>query len=112
MLKKFKDLFRRQQFPIQTFSYYIPGPPERKTPYRETHFDREFYSFINKGYEIISINLVPHQSPRQNGMWFIATVRALNEEAGKLNLGDAFNTPQDENFEIEHEIKLEINPNE
>lgn len=108
MLKKFKDLFIRKQFPIQTFTYYIPGPPERKTGYRETQFDRDFYSFINKGYKIISVNLVPHQSQKQSGMWYVATVQALNADAAKLDLESTFNVFQNEKIEIEYEI----NPNE
>lgn len=103
MLKKFKELLKRTEYPIQTFTYYIPGPPERKTCYRETQFDREFYSFINKGFEIISIKTVAHSGQKQSGMWFIATVRALNEEAAKLDLGEAFNTPLDDDFVIEYE---------
>lgn len=106
MLKKFKNLFVRQRFPIQTFTYYIPGPPERKSGYRESQFDRDFYSFINKGYEIISINLVPHHSGKQSGMWYVATVRALNADAAQLDLGAGFNAPKDD------EIEYEINPNE
>ena len=103
MLKKFKQLFKTTEYPIQTFTYYIPGPPERKTSYRETQFDRDFYSFINKGFEIISIKTVPHHGPKQTGMWFIATVRALNEEAAQLNLGEGFELEKDEDLVIEYE---------
>lgn len=64
-----------KRYKIQTFTYYIPSPPQRETGYREKQFDKVFYEFINQGLEIISINTVPNTGPKGSGMWYVATVR-------------------------------------
>ena len=75
---------------IQTFTYFIPSPPKRDIGYREKQFDKYFYEFINKGYEIISINTQQCSDPNQSGMWFICTVRATNQDTQALDLSDSF----------------------
>ena len=82
---------------IQSFTFYIPSPPERKVGYREKQFDKVFYQFINQGYEIISIHTQANNNPSHSGMWFICIVRALNEKAEQLNLDSFFN----DNFVLE-----------
>jgi hypothetical protein len=87
MLNLIKNIFRPvNNFKIQSFTFYIPSPPERSTGYREKHFDKLFYQFINRGFEIISVNTESSSGTNQSGMWIICLVRALNEEANKLNL--------------------------
>ena len=76
---------------MQSFTFYIPSPPERKIGYREKQFDKLFYEFINQGYEILSINTQSNNNPNHSGMWVICIVRALNEKAEKLNLNAFFN---------------------
>ena len=75
MITKIKKLLFPKSYKIQTFTYYIPSPPQRDSGYREKQFDKVFYEFINQGLEIISINTVPNTGPKSSGMWYVATVR-------------------------------------
>jgi hypothetical protein len=89
MIKFIKNIFSSpKNFKIQSFTFYIPSPPARSSGYREKHFDKLFYEFINRGYEIISLKTESSSGTNQSGMWIICLVRALNEEASKLNLDD------------------------
>lgn len=80
------SLWRKKQFKIQTFTYYIPAPPARKTGYREKEFDKVFYEFINKGFEILNVQTQAHTGANSCGMWMIFTLRALTPEAEQLDL--------------------------
>lgn len=75
MISKIKRFLFPKRYKIQTFTYYIPSPPERDSGYREKQFDKVFYEFINQGLEIISINTVANTGPNSSGMWYVATVR-------------------------------------
>ena len=75
MITKLKRILFPKRYKIQTFTYYIPSPPERDSGYREKQFDKVFFDFINQDLEIISINTVPNTGPNSSGMWFVATVR-------------------------------------
>lgn len=90
MIKKIileiKQLFSPKSFKIQTFTYYIPSPPPRDSGYREKGFDKVFYSFINQGFEILSITTQANKGPNHSGMWVIATVRSTNKKAANLDL--------------------------
>lgn len=84
-----KNIFTpTNNFKIQSFTYYIPSPPVRSSGYREKHFDKLFYEFINRGFEIISFKTESSSGTNQSGMWVICVVRAINEEANKLNLDE------------------------
>jgi len=86
MINKIKRLLFPKSFKIQTFTYYIPAPPARDSGYREKGFDKVFYSFINLGYEIISITTQANKGQNHSGMWVICTVRSTNKQAARLNL--------------------------
>lgn len=89
MLNFIKNIFfPANNFKIQSFTFFIPSPPPRSTGYREKQFDKLFYEFINRGYEIISLQTESCSGTNQSGMWVICVVRALNEKANKLNLED------------------------
>jgi len=85
-MKWLSRLMGREEFKIQTFTYYVPAPPPRKTGYREKEFDSLFYQFINRGYEVIDMKTVPHTGVNQCGMWIIILARALNEDANAIDL--------------------------
>jgi hypothetical protein len=78
----------KSPFKIQSFTFYIPAPPQRNTSYREKQFDQTFCDFINHGFKIISINTQGHVGGNHSGMWFICVVQALTEEADQLNLSE------------------------
>ena len=79
------------KYKIQSFTFYIPSPPERKVGYREKQFDKIFYHFINRGYQIISTHVASNTNPSHSGMWFICVVRATTPEANNLDLDTYFN---------------------
>jgi len=79
-----------KNYKIQSFTFFIPSPPPRTTGYREKQFDKLFYEFINKGYEILSVNTQTATGEKHSGMWILFVLRATNEEAEKLNLDDIF----------------------
>ena len=89
MINLLKKIFKpTNNFKIQSFTFFIPSPPARSSGYREKQFDKLFYEFINRGYEIVSFNTQTSSGTNQSGMWIICLVRALNEEANELKLED------------------------
>lgn len=93
-MKWFSRLMGKKEFRIQTFTYYVPAPPPRKTGYREKEFDSLFYQFMSRGYELIDLKTVPHTGVNQCGMWVVLMVRALNADADKLDLDFEVTYPQ------------------
>jgi hypothetical protein len=87
--------FKKKSYKIQSFTYYIPAPNQKSLGYREKHFDRVFYEFINNGYEIISISTQTDHSPNKGGFWIICIVKATNRKSEELNLSEygPFSTP-------------------
>ncbi len=90
----------RKSYKIQSFTFYIPSPPLRKSGYREKQFDSIFYEFINSGYEVISFHTQNNNHPEHSGMWIICLVRATNQEASKLDLESEFTTKLNEKIDI------------
>lgn len=85
----FKILFKApNRFKMQTFTYFIPSPPARSSGYREKHFDKLFFEFINKGYEVKSITTQASTGDKHSGMWIICLVQATCKEAENLNIDD------------------------
>ena len=80
----------RNNYKIQSFTFFIPSPPARASGYREKQFDKIFYDFINKGYRILNFSTQASTGDKQSGMWMVFIVQALNKEAEKLNLDEIF----------------------
>lgn len=72
-------------YKIQSFTFYVPSPPTRKIGYREKEFDKIFYSFINKGFQILDIKTQSNTSQNQSGMWILIIVKSLKKSASSLN---------------------------
>ena len=84
-----KSIFNRSKRPnIQSFTYFIPSPPSRKTGYREKQFDKVFYEFVNKGFEVLSVHTQSNPSADSPGMWVLVTVKAITKKARLLNIDD------------------------
>ena len=73
-------------YKVQTFTYYIPSPPNRKSGYREKQFDKLFYQFINMGYSIIDMKTQSSTGEGSSGMWVLFVVQATNKKADSLDL--------------------------
>jgi hypothetical protein len=98
MIPKFiKNLFfssenRVNTFKKQTFTFFIPSPPPRSTGYREKQFDKLFFEFINRGYDVLDFKCESvNNRDGGSGMWVICLVQATNEAAEELNLDEEFN---------------------
>jgi hypothetical protein len=83
---------------IQSFTYYIPGPPERRHGYREKQFDNLFTKFINNGYEIISYQTVPHSGVTQSGMWVVCLLKQRDPSQEPKSFDDI-------ELELENELR-------
>ena len=81
----------KNNYKIQSFTYFVPSPPARTTGYREKQFDKLFYDFINKGYKIINFTTQASSGEKQSGMWIILLVQATNKHAEALKLEDILN---------------------
>ncbi|ATH08042.1 hypothetical protein BIY24_08780 [Halobacteriovorax marinus] len=76
-------------YKIQSFTFYVPSPPTRKVGYREKEFDKIFYSFINRGFQIIDIKTQSNANSTQSGMWIIIIAKSLRKSSAALNFEDA-----------------------
>lgn len=96
----FMKNLRPELYKVQSFTYYIPAPPERKSGYREKNFDSLFYKIINLGFEILEFKIVPQGQNDHSGFWVCFILRSKNKEASLEN----FN-----HIENEHEVHLNNN---
>lgn len=79
------------RFKKQTFTFFIPSPPPRSTGYREKQFDKLFFEFINRGYNVLDFKCqTTNNRDGGSGMWIICLVQATNKLAEELNLDEEF----------------------
>ena len=92
--------------PYRTFTYYVPAPPSRNTPYREKKFDQICFKVLSAGFEIVEFKTVAHQSESQNGFWAIFILSPISKEAQTMDLDllieESTQTAQNE-LEIEYD---------
>lgn len=110
MFKRLLSIFAGPKSPakdykIQSFTFFIPSPPPRSTGYREKQFDKLFYEFINRGYEIMHFSTESCSGEKHSGMWLVFVVKALNAEAEKLNLHDEFSEQLKSSAKVKEEIE-------
>ena len=94
-----------KDYKIQSFTFFIPSPPNRATGYREKQFDKLFYEFINRGYEIKHFSTQSCSGEKHSGMWLVFVVQALNAEAEKLNLHDDFSEQIKSSSKVKSEVE-------
>lgn len=95
----------KKDFKIQTFTFFIPAPPPRQSGYREKQFDKLFYEFINRGYEILHFSTQACTGENNSGMWLVFVLRATNADAEKLMLNDEFITDLKSRASVKEEIE-------
>ncbi len=86
IFNKFKSLF--SQYPLQTFTYFIPAPPERKQGYREKAFDQIIQKLTKMDFELVDIKTQAINNDSRSGMWAIATIKPLTKKASELSVSD------------------------
>lgn len=72
---------------IQTFTYYVPAPPARKSGYREKNFDQLASFFIRKGYKLLDLKVIPH-SHSPGGFWAIFLLQSNSLKTRDIDLTD------------------------
>lgn len=79
--------FLNGYFPLkkQTFTYFIPAPPVRKSGYREKSFDSLVQQLSQIGFKILDINTSTINDTERIGMWVVITVAPFTKEASLLD---------------------------
>ncbi len=95
------NIFRRllNPYPIQTFTYFIPAPPERKQGYREKSFDRLVEKLTKLDFELIDIKTQAINNNSKSGMWVIVELRAKSKKAYQLDISDFPNEEETEGLQ-------------
>ena len=100
MLKKISKIFKSipilNKKEMQTFTYYLPAPPNkgRNRGYRETEFDKLTQFIVEQGYSIIDIKTSSHSGPDNAGTWIICTIVPNQGKSKPLDLH--FDAPTEE----------------
>lgn len=86
---------------VQTFTYFIPAPPARKSGYREKNFDSLTNQLSEMGFDIVDIKTQTLSSKEQPGLFIILKLIAKTEEAKNLRPSEfpqEFNASSESNF--------------
>lgn len=98
-------------YKIQTFTYFIPSPPNRKTGYREKKFDSITQVIMSNGFKILNINCQTLSTEKASGMWVTMTIRPNNIESISIDLNslidDLENISQETEVEGVYQLDLE-----
>lgn len=88
LLKKLKSLFASEYQDVQTFTYFLPAPPARKSGYREKGFDNLIKELQIKGFHILDLKTQAISGNDQPGLWIIVSITPLTEEAKQMSPSD------------------------
>lgn len=86
ILNKIKSLF--SSYPTQTFTYFIPAPPERKQGYREKSFDQLIQKLTKMDFRITDIKTQALSHNSKSGMWVVVSIKPLSKQAHELAVSD------------------------
>jgi len=68
----------------QTFTYFIPAPPQRKSGYREKNFDSLINELVTMGFRILDTKTQTFSSEKVQGMWVVLTVAPFTKAATNI----------------------------
>jgi|GEM_PF-946660 len=88
MITRLLSLLTKEEKSFQSFTYYIPSPPERKAGYQEKHFDQIVNSILKHNYKINQLNCTPNTQEKHSGMWVICLFESTKKNALKYPLSD------------------------
>lgn len=66
---------------LQTFTYFIPAPPHRKTGYREKEFDKIMTGILQSGFELADLRT----ESVDGGVFVMAFLKPMDKRALKLD---------------------------
>lgn len=96
----------------QTFTYYVPAPPSRKTGYQEKEFDYITKYITELGFHIIDIKVESHSSENSCGMWVICVLGTNDQNLASkkidLDFTDLAGSKGSEDLPIDPDIIHEI----
>jgi hypothetical protein len=64
------SLFKKK-VKIQTFTYFLPTPPQRKRGFREKEFDNLFAKIVDSDHQLLEM----HTEQNDSGMWIILVLK-------------------------------------
>lgn len=107
------SLFKGNNFRYkQTFTYYIPAPPLRKTGYQEKEFDFITQYILSRGFEILDLKIQSHSSETSSGLWLVCILGTNDEKlAGErinIDFSELAGTKGSEEHPIDPDIIHEI----
>ena len=73
-------------YKLQTFTYFIPSPPSRKTGYQEKKFDSITQVISNSGLKIIKLSTQSLSTEKSSGMWVNLVLKANTIQGTKVDL--------------------------
>jgi phosphatidylinositol kinase/protein kinase (PI-3 family) len=88
MITRLLSSLLKKEKSFQSFTYYIPSPPERKAGYQEKHFDQIVNYVLEHNYKINQLNCTPNTQQKHSGMWVILVLECDKKNALKYPLTD------------------------
>ena len=108
MIKSVLSIFRSdEQFPVKSFSYYLPAPPKRKSGYQEKEFDRIIDHLRDKDFELIDTKIHSHNGDGHGGIWVFCRLRPLSLKASQEEISIDYQElagTQPDNIEMDPDI--------
>lgn len=65
----------------QTFTYFVPSPPKRKSGYQEKELDKIVKKIISRGFEIENSQLVSNGNVEVGGFWIHFTLSHFDKKS-------------------------------
>lgn len=103
MISKIKQLFL--SYPVQTFTYFIPAPPDRKHGYREKSFDQLIQKLTKMDFKLVDIKTQAVNNNSVAGMWVIVSLKPLSKIASQMKVSDFPNDWENEEIQKNNEYR-------
>ena len=81
MITRLLSLLTREEKLFQSFTYYIPSPPDRKFGYQEKNFDQIINYILQHNYKINQLKSTPNGQDKHSGMWVICIFECSKKNA-------------------------------
>jgi hypothetical protein len=88
MITRLLSSLQKKEKSFQSFTYYIPSPPERKAGYQERQFDQIVNYLLQHNYRIDQLNCTPNTQQKHSGMWVVLVLESEKQNAIKYPLAE------------------------